>query len=326
MLVLASEPAAVSGLLPPGTARADWRRADDADPDTSALWDALGGTCAPWVLALQVPSPLAFWSRLAILIDAERSPFDALRGRLGSEVAAAGPVACLSLAGRALHGFHGREWVAAPGNLHLSVAFAPGLPASCLPALVMLPAVAVRDAVVAATDGAIRPGIKWVSDVLVDEGKIAGVLTATHVRGSDVDLAVLGIGLNVTTAPGIAPTPFVPSSGCLRQHEGGAEVTVGDMLWHVLTALANRLARLRAQGPETLVRDYVRASLVIGRRVRVWDERAAADADPVRWRPPRAAGLVVGIDTNLALSLHGTRDPVGNGRLAFEEDCRAFGV
>jgi len=261
-----------------------------------------------------------------ILADTPTSPFDTLRGRLAHLVGDSGPVACVALAGHGFHGFRGREWVAAPGNLHLSVALPLGLPASVAPALVMLPAVAVVDAVVAATRGAIRPGIKWISDVLVDERKVAGVLAATQVRGSDIDLAVLGIGLNVTTVPDLTPTPFVPSAGCLRQCAGGAGLGLGDVLREVLVALAVRVTRLRTEGPEPLAGDYTRASIVIGRRVRVWDEGTAADADPARWPPPRAAGLVVGVDRNLGLSLHGGHEPIGSGRLAFEEVCQAFGV
>ena len=327
MLVLAGHPDTMAALLPSGTSPAGWRRGHAVDAATAAVWEALGGGLVPWVLDVPVPPPAGgFWPRLVLLADAPTSPFDVLRGRLAHTVGTAGPLACLALSGHGFHGFRGREWLAAPGNLHLSTAVPLGLPASCAPALIMLPAVAVVDAVMAATRGAIRPGIKWVSDVLVDEGKIAGMLTATQVRGSNIDLAVIGIGLNVTTVTDVVPTPFVAAAGCLRQHAGGADLTPGDMLWHLLAALATQVTRLRAEGPEPLWRDYRRASIVIGRRVRVWDEGAAEGADPARWPPPRGAGLVVDIDRNLGLSLHGRREPIGNGRLAFEEVCQAFGV
>ncbi len=88
----------------------------------------------------------------------------------------------------------------------------------------MLPVVALVDAVRAVTGGALRPGIKWVNDVLVDGRKIGGVLTSTQTQGDRVSAVLLGIGLNVATAPPVPPTPFVPL-GRLSRGRGG----VGDV-------------------------------------------------------------------------------------------------
>ena len=217
--------------------------------------------------------------------------------------------------------------MAHPGNLHLSVAVPLDLPvAPNAAAMSMLPAVAVLDAIDAATRGCVRAGIKWVSDVLVDGGKVAGSLTATRVLGDALGTAVFGIGLNVSVAPDVVPTPFVPVAGCLRQHAGSTRVTQGDMLRHLLQALATRVTRLRDEGPAPLARDYRRASIVVGRRVRVWDDAATSDIDPARWPPPRAAGLVTDVGPDLRLTLQGRLEPIDSGRLAFEDACQAFGI
>jgi biotin-(acetyl-CoA carboxylase) ligase len=190
----------------------------------------------------------------------------------------------------------------------------------------MLPAVATVDAIDAATRGSVRAGIKWVGDVLVDGRKVAGSLTATRVLRGEIDTAVFGVGLNVSVVPDVPPTPFVPVAGCLRQHPGGTHLTLGGVLRQVLHALETRVTRLRAEGPAPLASDYRRASIVVGRRVRIWDDAVTSDTDPAGWPAPLAAGLIIDVGSDLRLTLQGRREPIDRGRLAFEDACARFGI
>lgn len=326
MIVLTDAPAATDDVLPPSWRPVAWQRSGRRDAPARALWEVLGGGApARWTEA--PPAAEGFWSYLVVVRDAPASQFDVLGGQLADVVRDSGPVACLALEGRHFHGRRGRPWNAVAGNLHLSAAVPVRLPAATHSVSVtMVPAVAVVDAIARVTGGRVAAGIKWVNDILVDERKIAGVLAATHVLGDDIDLAVVGIGVNVAVAPAVPPTPFVPSVGFLRQGPGGEHVTLGAMLWAVLDALAARWDRLRAEGPAPLFTAYRRASLAIGRRVRIWTEDATDGHDMAAWPPPFAAGLVVDVGDDLAVSLHGRREPVRAGRLAFEEACEAFGL
>jgi len=134
-----------------------------------------------------------------------------------------------------------------------------------------------------------------------------------------------GMGVNVVCAPSIEPTPFVPAVGCLRECAGAAQVTLRDVLWAVLAAVAKRLDGLHLGGHSALLAEYRRVSLVIGQKVRVWDERAV-EGDVTTWSAPSAAGLVADIEPDLSLRLEGRSQRVERGRLAFEEACRAFGL
>jgi BirA family biotin operon repressor/biotin-[acetyl-CoA-carboxylase] ligase len=286
-------------------------RAEELPAEDRALWTALSEESE--VSVAEVPD-IAFWARLVVVEEAPASQFDALRDLYGSGPAVSAPVACLALGGREFHGHRGRSWAAVPGNLHLSAAFSPGAPAGDLaPALTMLPAVAVVDAIRAATGDAVRPGIKWVNDILLDGRKIAGVLTATASQGDRLDLAVLGVGLNVAAAPDVSPTPFVPRIGCLRDVEGGADLPV--VFRALLDALGGRYRSLLSDGPEPVFRAYREASVVIGRRVRVFAEAAGDDPGP-----PLAEGVVRDISPDLSLLLEGRPEPVAKGRLALSED------
>ena len=314
------------GLLPPE--RGVWRPARDLDEPTATLWAHLGGAAAPWRMDLPVRGAAErFWSRIILIANAPGSQFDLLRDQLASVVRGVGPVACVALDGRNFHGQRGRPWHAVAGNLHLSVAVPVGLDAPTFaPSLSMLPAVATVEAVVTATGGAVRPGIKWVNDIVLPAGKLAGVLTATQVLGGDIDLVVFGIGLNVSAAPPIVPTPFVPRAVSLQQCPGAGHVTLGATLWAVLGVLARRLERLDAPATIEIWQDYTRASIVLGRQVRVWRDGTTETEDVSCWPAPLATGVVTDIGRDLTLGMGGHLDRIGSGRLALEEACQMFGL
>jgi biotin-(acetyl-CoA carboxylase) ligase len=192
-------------------------------------------------------------------------------------------------------------------------------------ALSMLPAVAVVDAVRHVTGEAVRPGIKWVNDIVHRERKIAGVLAATQIKDRTIQSIILGIGLNIVACPNLEPTIFVPEGGCLNDAPGGEVVTLERVLPAVLDAVARRYRTLIEKGPHELLAEYRRLSLVTGRAVRVWNE----DLLPGRqggWPEPLAAGIVRDIAPDLSLLIEGCDDPVTRGRLAFEDVCRARGL
>jgi BirA family biotin operon repressor/biotin-[acetyl-CoA-carboxylase] ligase len=293
-------------------------------PGDQALWRALGGGRRLWRGTVRDPGPPGFWSRAVVLAEAPSSQFDALREALADGLELPGPTACVALTGRGFHGQRDRPWASAPGNLHLCAVFPePGLAAGDLPSLPMLPVVALVDAIRALT-GTLRPGIKWVNDILLDGRKVGGVLTSTQTQGDRVTAILLGIGLNVATAPPVPPTPFVPRVGCLA--DAGARVTWDAATAAVLAALGRRLTDLAVHGPAALLGAYRDASLVIGREVCVVPDSAPGET-PVEGRSAAILrGTARGIAADLSLVLEGVEAPVTSGRLAFAEDCAPLGL
>jgi len=95
-------------------------------------------------------------------------------------------------------GRRGRSWASAVGNLYCSTVVRPDCPAPRAAELGFVAALAVADIVPPARQ--IR--LKWPNDVLVDGGKIAGILPESSVRqDGTVEYVVLGIGVNVGFAP-----------------------------------------------------------------------------------------------------------------------------
>ncbi len=324
MMILTDCPRRLPETVPDPAAWTAWPR-DDLPPADRALWRALGQGEQVWVAEAVCPGAPGFWSRLVAVARAPVSQFDVLRELLGGGPALPGPVATLALEGDNFHGHRGRGWVAARGNLHLCAALADcGLPARDGLALTALPAVAVASALRRATLGSLRARIKWVNDILIDGGKVAGVLTATQAQDDRLTQAVLGIGLNVAVAPALPPSPFLPSTASLAG--AGVPLDLEGALAFLLGELALRYLRLQENGPGPLLDAYRAASAVIGRRVCVWDEGLDETAPPAAWPAPAARGLVAAIGDDLALHLEGAEAPVSKGRLALAEHCGPHGV
>lgn len=308
MLIVSDCPENINGLVGPDSAWQE-KSIDILDRADRALWEGLSLRTSAWLGEGLDRELKGFWSRIFVIGEAPSSQFDILHRVLGTEIRFPGPVACLALQGRNFRGQRGRAWKAEPGNLHLCAGFEPyDLEARDGIALSMLPAVAVVEAVRAVSHEKLKPGIKWVNDILLDNRKVAGVITSTQAMSGKIKAVTLGIGINVSRAPQVPPTPFVPVVGCL-----GDSFSLVDVLTAVLASLGNHYTKLIDQGPEALFTAYHRASVVIDREVCIWDE-----ADPEGELPaPRITGVVRDIFPDLSLRIEGWEKPVIKGRLAF---------
>jgi len=113
-------------------------------------------------------------------------------------------------------GRRGRHWASPIGNLYSSTILRPACSAPRAAELGFVAALAVADMVPAGRD--VR--VKWPNDVLVDGGKIAGILPESAIgAGGEVEHVVLGIGVNVAFAPQL---PALPRRSARRLGGGGA--------------------------------------------------------------------------------------------------------
>lgn len=89
----------------------------------------------------------------------------------------------------------GRSFLSPEGGLYLSVILRPKEKAAELMALTAVLAEAACDAVEQVCG--VRPGIKWTNDLVLENKKLAGVLTELSLTAEGaVDYAVCGIGVN----------------------------------------------------------------------------------------------------------------------------------
>lgn len=266
-------------------------------------------------LADEAPD-LSFWQDLFLLVDSPRSQYDALRQATSLLGAPPGNLACVALNGKNFHGQHDRHWAVAEGNLHLSVVLPCELPvdefAAVMPAL---PAVAVVEAVSKLGAGRLRPGIKWVNDVLLAGQKVAGVLTSLRTHRGRITEVFLGVGLNVEVAPDLVGDHLALDATSLRDQLPAASPSLELVLRTMLSSLATRFTALQQDGPADLLASYREHSLVVGRTVEIWPEGEPASGP--QYNGPQYRGEVLAIEPDLNLRLAGVPDPINTGRLKF---------
>jgi BirA family biotin operon repressor/biotin-[acetyl-CoA-carboxylase] ligase len=232
--------------------------------DTSALRAELVGLDRPW-------------RTLAVVAETGSTNADLLaRAEAGDDVEGAVLIADHQTAGR---GRHGRHWLAPPGaQLALSVAVgAADVPAQAWGWLPLATGVAVADAL--AEVAGIEAGLKWPNDVMVGDGKLAGILAEV---ATPRPLIVLGLGLNVTLTAEEAPAPAATSLLMLGSSVTDRNVLASD----ILRQLAARIAHWRAAGgaDRELIADYRGYSRTLGTRVRVslpGDREVVGDATEI---------------------------------------------
>jgi BirA family transcriptional regulator, biotin operon repressor / biotin---[acetyl-CoA-carboxylase] ligase len=202
-----------------------------------------------------------------------------------------GPLWVLADEQTAGRGRRARAWISPKGNLHASLV----MPAPVDPALrSFVAALALFDALARVTGLPATLSLKWPNDVLLNGGKVAGIL----LEGSGAQL-VIGFGVNLVAGP----TPDSIESGAVPPAsvlaETGLRVEPARMLDALAPAFAAWEARLTAEGFAPL-----RSA---------WLSRAAHLGQPIRARTMTADhhGTFAGIDASGALILR-----TGQGDLA----------
>ncbi len=220
--------------------------------DPAALSAALAGPGSPWRRVEVVPEAPSTNAALAA------------RARAG-EPAGLVLVTDHQTAGR---GRLDRVWVTPPRaalTVSLLVAADP-VPTARWPWLPLLTGLAVVDGVRRATG--LEATLKWPNDVLVDEGKVAGILVE-RVDAPGGAAAVVGVGVNVSSTREELPVPAATSlllAGAEAPDRAG-------LLRAVLAAFDDLFAGWCAAGGDPVASglraSYLRACGTVGREVRV---------------------------------------------------------
>lgn len=198
----------------------------------------------------------------------------------------------------------GRSWVSEPGNLYASLLLINPAPWSAMASLPLAVTVAVYDAVAAVLPGdRARFRIKWPNDLLIEDGKTAGILIESETVGDGRTAVVIGCGLNVAHRPeaGLYKTT------CLREH--GSAATPQELFARLVVSMDDTLARWDEGRGVREIRD-------------AWLERADGIGKPVTVNLPdrQIHGLFDGIDGDGRLVLaasDGTRQLIASGDVFF---------
>jgi BirA family transcriptional regulator, biotin operon repressor / biotin---[acetyl-CoA-carboxylase] ligase len=157
----------------------------------------------------------------------------------------------------------GRPWVSPRGGVWLSVILRPRLPLARIPMIGLAASTAAARAVRVITGLLAR--VKWPNDILINGGKVAGILAEA---GPDGEWVVVGIGINANIPPHALPEGAAHPAASL---EGllGHPVDRGVLTKTLLRELERSYEELRTGGPTATLRRWREMADTLGRVVRV---------------------------------------------------------
>jgi BirA family biotin operon repressor/biotin-[acetyl-CoA-carboxylase] ligase len=107
--------------------------------------------------------------------------------------------------------------------------------------------------------------LRWPNDVLVGSRKTAGILVETRVAGARVEVAVVGVGVNVSTRADQWPPELAGTATSLAIELGDPPGRIA-LLGGILGALESRYSQWAS---ESLIKEAAALSAVLGNHVRV---------------------------------------------------------
>lgn len=209
-----------------------------------------------------------------------------------------GPAWFLGLEQTSGRGRRARAWASPRGNFHATLVMRPTEPASVVALRSFAASLALRDALVGLTglDDALT--LKWPNDVLLNGGKVAGILLESISTGVVVSHLAVGIGVNLIAAPdpSILESGALPAVTVLR--ESGQRVTPESFLGLLAPAYAHWEAIFVTQGFAPLRQEWLAHAARLGQMI------------TARTGTTSREGLFETIDTTGALILQMIEGPV----------------
>jgi BirA family biotin operon repressor/biotin-[acetyl-CoA-carboxylase] ligase len=173
-------------------------------------------------------------------------------------------------------GRKGRVWQSAQNKgLWFSLLLRPDWPLAHAAHLTYLASVALCRAI--KKSARLNCQIKWPNDVLIDNRKVAGILTEIHGSGSRLDFAVLGVGCNILHDSADFPPELRDKVTSLKMSGANHDLRRADLLVPLLAELEMLYSR---PWPE-IYEQWKTLCLTIGKPVEVQTERGIVSGQMV---------------------------------------------
>lgn len=165
-------------------------------------------------------------------------------------------------------GRRARHWVSPKGNFHATLLLHPKEHASTVALRSFAAALSLRDALVELTDLPQAFSLKWPNDVLLNGGKLAGILLESTAAGEGIAHLAIGTGVNLIAAPDatmVEEGALIPVS--LLQ-ETGLRVPPETFLNHLAPAYAKWEHTFATQGFAPLRAAWLSHAARLGETIR----------------------------------------------------------
>jgi len=157
----------------------------------------------------------------------------------------------------------GRAWVSPKyKGIYFSLIIKPKILPQQAPVLTLISAVAICRAL--KQQLGIEFQIKWPNDILVNNKKIAGILTEMSAEMDIVHAIIIGAGINVNNTEA-----SLPDGGSSLKEITGQKINRLSILQSILRCFEKEYLQFLEQGVEPTLSDWRHFSLTLGRRVKL---------------------------------------------------------
>jgi len=212
--------------------------------------------------------------------------------QMGIEEAREGTVVCAESQTRG-KGRLGRGWISPRGKgIYMSVILKPRMSPADVAQLTLMSAVAVCEAI--KKNCQLQPKIKWPNDILIENKKVAGILTELSAEMDRVRFIVIGIGVNVNT-----PLSQLPKGATSIKNACGQKVARITLVQEILRSLEAWYRSLLEDGFTPVMARWKELSATLGRHVRVIDPSGEIEGEAVDL--DELGGLIIRGDDGLII-------------------------
>ena len=161
----------------------------------------------------------------------------------------------------------GRTWISPPGrNIYMSIAFKPRLDTRDATMLTLLTTVACAHAIKKISG--LPVSIKWPNDLILSGKKFGGILTEIRADIDKVNLAVIGIGINVNMGKEDFTDEIRPIATSIKE-ESGKYCSRNELVIEVLRQIEHFYSMLIKLGKYPLLNEWKILSSTLGKSVKV---------------------------------------------------------
>ncbi len=220
-------------------------------------------------------------------------------------------IICFSDSGNDFHGFKNRKWETLSGNFHLSLMIQPDVHFEHIyQAFIILAANSVLKTIKNLTN--LKPAIKWVNDIMIDDSKIAGIITKTKTQNNRISEAIVGIGININQSPALIPDKFIKKAANINSF--GYELTSGFVFREFLKNFELFYKMIESSDYDSLFSYYSDNSMITGKYAEIYRDDDNSELI--------CKGTIEKINKDLTLSLKGIKSPVSSGRISMDNFFR----
>ncbi len=160
----------------------------------------------------------------------------------------------------------GEVWLSPFGGIWLSVILMPKLPPSETPKFNLLASVAVASAIKKLYG--LEAKIKWPSDIMIKDRKIAGIFAESVTEQNELKYLIIGIGINANVDIASFPLWLRRTATSLRK-ELGEPVSRKELIKKLLEELEEKYLTVQKEGFKPILHEWMNLSYLFGKIARI---------------------------------------------------------